>query len=141
MGCDSDCVRTGVRVCCADLIGICSSVLMDVLLEVSVIGGAAHHRTITNHIDLAAISRAPIENHKPVATLSAHFRAERDLSATATCVRTDAPVTRKSEVVDQADGVVLTRILEVRVAAGSVSCGPALAMQRAVFVEPRKELL
>ena len=39
------------------------------------------NRTIPQYIDLAAISRAPIQNHKAVTTLSADMGAERNAAA------------------------------------------------------------
>ena len=73
-GCNGDCIRTGTCVRFTDLIGICSNMLMDIYLEVSVIGRRPFNSTIPQYVDLAAISRAPIQNHKPVTALSADMR-------------------------------------------------------------------
>ena len=57
--------------------------LMDIYLEVSVIGGRPANLTIAKYVNLAAISWAPIQNHKPVTALSAETPVEYDV-ATAT---------------------------------------------------------
>ena len=57
--------------------------LVDIYLQGSVIGRRPDNRTISHYVYAAAISWGPIQNHKPVASLSAEMRAERNAATAA----------------------------------------------------------
>ena len=56
---------------------------MDIFLEASVIGPRTDNSTISQYVYAAAISWAPIQNHKPVTSLSADMRVEHNAAAAA----------------------------------------------------------
>src|SRR5438874_10115163 len=65
------------------------------ILEASVIGRAPDDNTISQYIYEAAISWAPLQSHKTVASLSAYPRIEHDASTSAARIKlegTDARV-------------------------------------------------
>jgi len=90
---------------------------MDVLLEASIIGRRADHRTIPNHVNTAAVSWAPIQNHEPVAIGPTDCGAESDAS-TAARVSTDQPVAEQPVDFDRSyREIVVIQVIDIAVRA------------------------
>ncbi len=136
----ADFIRAVARVRFTDLIDERSALGSEVVLGASVIGRRSDGRTISNNVDAAAISWVPAQSHNSVAVLPAGRRTKGNAAATAAGVSANQPVTGNSEIIDQAEEIVIARMFEVDVTAAAHRRDPALTMQRGIFVESLVEV-
>ena len=101
-----DFVRTVASVCFTDLVGKVPRTHVELVLGRSVIGRRPSNGTISDNVDRAAISRTPGENRKTLALLPPN--RDRECNATtAAGVSANQPVTGNSEIIDQAEEVII----------------------------------